>query len=91
MRERRSATAQPRSQRGDGADAATAEWLSATAREAGPWVETRSRHPERPLPGPRVDQSLYTSGVVGSADPPEFSTPVAKAMGVRRLPLAQPI
>jgi hypothetical protein len=36
-----------------------------------------------------VDQSLHTSGVVGSAYPSEFGASAAKRLGVDGIPLAQ--
>ena len=46
-------------------------------------------HPERPLTALCIDQSLHTSGVVGSADPREFSTPVARGLAIGGVSLAQ--
>jgi hypothetical protein len=51
-------------------------------------VERRRR---RPMTGACTDQSLHTSGVVGSAHPPEFSEPWRRRWRLEGLSLAQPI
>jgi hypothetical protein len=51
------------------------------------YIVERTRR--RPMTGACTDQSLHTSGVVGSAHPPEFSTAGARAAEVDGLSLAQ--